>query len=191
MIWVGTNVCCKKFLTIPLLTQSARSTKSSTTLRRRWGRICRHTRTYAHAFPARDSAQWSQCAESAHGTKRRDSGGSCQTRYHVYQRQLENTQVTTGQHFTSSGKPSILANVQLMLLVQINKNIKLCVTGFILVCIKLLTIELLEKSLILFQLFRLRYFLTRNTFKMKRRCINFLSSYFAFISSLAQSHKIT
>lgn len=109
---------------IPLLTQSARSTKSSTTLRRRWGRICRHTRTYAHAFPARDSAQWSQCAESAHGAKRRDSGGSCQTRYHVYQRQLENTQVTTGQHFTSSGKPSILANVQFMLLVQVNKKYK-------------------------------------------------------------------
>lgn len=112
---------------IPLLTQSARSTKSSTTLRRRWGWICRHTRTYAHAFPARDSAQWSQCAESAHGAKRRDSGGSCQTRYHVYQRQLENTQVTTGQHFTlctSSGKPSILANVQLTLFVQINKKYK-------------------------------------------------------------------
>lgn len=139
-------------LTIPLLTQSARSTKSSTTLRRRWGRICRHTRTYAHAFPARDSAQWSQCAESAHGAKRWDSGGSCQTRYHVYQRQLENTQVTTGQHFTSSGKPSILANVQLMLLVQINKNIKLCVTGFIFVCIKvgLPMFELLEKSLIFY-----------------------------------------
>lgn len=129
MIWVGTNVCCKKFLTIPLLTRSARSTKSSTTLRRRWGRICRYTRTYAHAFPARDSAQWSQCAESAHGTKRRDSGGSCQTRYHVYQRQLENTQVTTGQHFTSSGKPSILANVQLMLLVQINKKYKTVCDG--------------------------------------------------------------